>query len=774
MTDQSPIDMVLAKLQGVKPSGDTGRQWTAACPAHGDAVNSLSIGVKKDGVVLLKCHAGCDNKAVVAALGLDLKDLYPGKQPRPQPAGVSVAGLGFDKRLPAAFLRDVCGLEDDASGDTRRVLIPYRDEAGAVLFTRKRTALAAKAGTRQPKGVRLRAYGLWRLPEYRASGGVLILVEGESDAWTLWFHGYPALGVPGADAVKGVQAADLAGFDTIYVWQDGKTKDTDASGEHFVNRMAARVKELRPGAVVRVIASGTEKDPNEINQRYAEEFKPRFDAILAASTDPPEPVKPDADGTPSFPLTDMGNAQRLVARHGKDLRYAEEIGQWYVWDGGRWRPRKAGPVIQRAKQTVRGIIAELTGETDTNRRTRILAHALSSESGRSVREMVRLAESEPGILVETPDLDADRFLLNVQNGTIDLRTGELRPHRREDLLTKVCPVDYDPAAPCPAWKVFLARVFSTDPDNPEDRGDADLIQFVKRLFGYSLTGDVGEQVLPIFWGGGSNGKSTLLNAVREIMGRGYAAKAPRGLLMAKHNESHPTELTVLFGARLVIATESRRGQRLSEDLVKDLTGGEAITARKMKQDFFEFDPTHKLLLCTNHRPRIPESDDGIWRRVFLVPFKMKFWNPAKGESGPDHLCRDNSLADKLRKEYPGILAWLVRGCLEWQRSGLGAPIAVREETATYRQEEDRVAQFLTDRCQVSNAVGNTPLKEVYADFCRWCEEAGWRAMARNDFSADLRSHNVVVKNGTGNKVVCCGLRLTTYSRVGSTLEDLDD
>jgi len=775
MSDGTPIDTVIARLKGVMPSGDSGRQWVSCCPAHADAKQSLGVAVSKAGVVLLKCYAGCDTKAIVAALDLEMKDLFPRREERPVPAGVSVGALAFDKRLPADFLRTRCGLTDEVHNGTRRTLIPYQDESGKELFVRHRTALRAKDGTKQPRGVKARAYGLWRLPEYRAAGGVLILVEGESDAWTLWYHGYPALGVPGADAVKGVQAEDLAGFDTVYVWRDGKTKDTDTSGEHFVGRMTARVKDLRPGATVRVLSSPDVKDPNELQQKFADEFKARFDAILAGAADPPEP-KPetDPDAPERFPLTDMGNAQRLVARHGKDIRYAEEIGQWYVWDGTRWRPRKVGPVIQRAKATVRGIVAELTGETDSTRRQKVLAHALASESGRAVREMVKLAESEPGVSVETTELDADRFLLNVRNGTVDLRTGELRPHRREDLLTKACPVDYDPAAPCPAWKLFLARVFFTDPDNPEDRGDADLIQFVKRLFGYSLTGDVGEQVLPILWGGGSNGKSTLLNAVREIMGRGYAAKAPRGLLMAKHNESHPTELTILFGTRLVLATESRRGQRLSEELVKDLTGGEAITARKMKQDFFEFDPTHKLLLCTNHRPRIPESDDGIWRRVFLIPFKMKFWNPAKGESGPEHLCRDNGLADKLRKEYPGILAWLVRGCLEWQQSGLGAPPAVQEETAAYRSEEDRVAQFLTDRCEVSNAYYNTLLKDVYADYCRWSEDGGYRAMARNDFAADMRGHNIVVKNGTGNKVMCFGLRLTSTGRVGSTLDDLDD
>ena len=491
--------------------------------------------------------------------------------------------------------------------------------------------------------------------------------------------------------------------------------------------------------------------------------------------------KGEDEPLPKFAFTDLGNAQRLVHRHGKDLRYAEEVGRWYVWDGRRWRSRKANEVVRRAADTVRAIVSEYGTEQDSARRRKILDHAIASESGRAIREMVRLSEADERVAIEAADLDAQPMLLNCRNGVVDLKTGKLHSHRREDLLTKVSPIDYDPDAKCPTWERFLARVFAANAEDPNDAGDLDLIGFVQRLLGYATTGDVGEQVLPIMWGGGSNGKSTLLNVVREIMGKGYAAKAPRGLLMARNSESHPTEMMVLFGARLVIATESRRGQRLSEELVKDLTGGEAIQARYMKQDFFEFEPTHKLVLCTNHRPRIPESDDGIWRRVLLVPFRTKFWNPAKGEAGPDHLKRDNTLMAKLRQEYSGILAWLVRGCVEWQRNGLGAPQAVQDETATYREEEDRVAQFLGECCEVSNAVGNTVLKDVYASYCRWTEEAGGRAMNRNDFAADLRGHNIVVKNGSGNKVTCYGVRLRNVfehdgreAAAGGNLSRFDD
>lgn len=475
-----------------------------------------------------------------------------------------------------------------------------------------------------------------------------------------------------------------------------------------------------------------------------------------------------------FALTDYGNAQRLVHRHGKNIKYAEEIGQWYVWDGKRWKTRPVGALVQLAKDTIRAIPAELKGETDQGRRQKILSHALASESGRAIREAVKLAQSEPGIAIEPADLDANRFLFNCKNGTVDLRTGELLPHRRDDLLTKCSPVDYDPKAACPVWESFLARVFGSNPVDPADAGDTDLIAFIKRLMGYGLTGSVSEQILPILWGGGSNGKTTLLNVVREIMGKGYAGKAPRGLLMEKHSESHPVELTVLFGARVVIASESKRGQRMSAELVKDLTGGEAITARYMRENFFEFEPTHKLYLCTNHKPRIPDSDDGIWRRVILIPFNTKFWNPAAGEVGPDHLKRDNTLSDRLKAEYPGVLAWMVAGCVEWIKEGLGRPQAVRDETESYRLQEDNVGDFLAECCRISNAAGDATLKAVYARFCAWCSEGSLRAMSKNDFAADLRGRNVVVRNGSGNKVVCKGLDLISDTATASTLEDFNE
>ena len=265
--------------------------------------------------------------------------------------------------------------------------------------------------------------------------------------------------------------------------------------------------------------------------------------------------------------------------------------------------------------------------------------ALQSEDARKIGAMISLATSEPNIPLLPEHLDRDPFLLNVKNGTLDLRTGRLREHRREDLLTKIVPVSFDTNADCPSWRRFLGQVFAAD---------SELIEYVQRLFGYGLTGDVREQILPIFWGRGANGKSTLINIILSMLGEDYAVKASRDLFMSRKSDSHPTQLARLFGKRIIVCTESQEGGRLDEGLVKELTGGDRITARRMREDYWQFDPTHKPILVTNHKPEIRGTDEGIRRRLRLVPFTVRFWNPDDTEECvkglPNELKQDKEVA----------------------------------------------------------------------------------------------------------------------------------
>lgn len=767
--DLRAIERILPLLTGTMPSGDSGKQWVACCPAHEDAKQSLAVGDTGDRVVV-KCYAGCTFDAIAAALNLTKPDFFDDRRER-QPKGVTVAGLAFDKRFSAGWLKNFCGLRDEGGPGNRYVLIPYRDRGGSLMFERTRTAAKAKDGTRQPKGVKPEPYGLWLLEQWK-TGGRLILVEGESDCWAGWHHGFPVLGIPGSQATQRVDADLVAGFTTVYVWQE-----PDKAGGSFAADVCDRLAGI-PGLTVLVVSIDGVKDPCDLHQRFADAFPSEFEKALAAAKpfDPltsPRPAakrgrtfilppeNPDGTEQPQFPLTDYGNAERLAWQRGRDIRYVwhgDKSGEWFAWDGCRWARNAMPTVSQFAMATVRTIYKEAEKEDDALKRQAISLHAVKSESWNAFNAMTKHAAALKHFASYIECFDREPFLLNVQNGTVDLESGRLIEHKREHFSTHIAPVFYDEAATCPTWESFLEVVFSREPENPGAEGDEDLIAFIQRLLGYCLTGDVSEHILPIFWGGGANGKSTLLNVMADILGSGYAAKAPQGMLMKKHGEQHPTELTILQGARFVYASETSRSGRLSEELVKDLTSGEKITARRMRMDFYSFDPTHKLILCTNHQPRIGETDEGIWRRVRMVPFNARFWNPDT-DVGPEHLRQDKTLGDRLKYERSGILNWLVRGAIEWRRQGLAIPKRVKDETESYRAEEDTFGQYLTENWQKSNIAELKPLLLLsFVDhYRRQMDIQNVPPMSNRNVAAELRRRGYVVKPGNHNKSYIHGI-----------------
>jgi putative DNA primase/helicase len=459
-----------------------------------------------------------------------------------------------------------------------------------------------------------------------------------------------------------------------------------------------------------------------------------------------EPATAAQDDGPR--MTDCGNTLRLVQRHGADLRHCWPWRKWLAWDGCRWRVDDTGEVARLAKGAIAALYADavaqlaLLGATEGDGKgkavvaaQRLLAHAVKSEAAPRINAMLDLARSESGITVLPAVLDSDPFSLNVANGTLDLRSGDLRQHNRDDMLTKLCPTAYRPEATCPSWERFLEDVFPATSDAAETRGDLDLIGYLQRLLGYCLTGDVREQILPIFFGGGGNGKSTLLNVLQDVIGADYAMKAAPDLLTVKR-DTHPTERADLFGRRLVVAAETEQGARLAESLAKELTGGDRIRARRMREDFWEFAPTHKVILCTNHKPQVRGGDHAIWRRLRLVPFVVTI---------PDEQ-QDKQLPEKLRAEAEGILAWLVRGCLAWQRDGLGTASAVTAATGEYRTEEDTVGAFLTDRATFSDAY-RCRASMLYSAYKCWCERTGEHVLGQRDFGLALSKIDGVERYG---------------------------
>jgi putative DNA primase/helicase len=316
--------------------------------------------------------------------------------------------------------------------------------------------------------------------------------------------------------------------------------------------------------------------------------------------------------------------------------------------------------------------------------------------------------------ITVDELDPDPWLLNCQNGTIDLRSGELLEHRRADMITKETPVEYHEAAAAPTFEAFLETILPNE----------DIRSFVQRALGSAISGKVRDDVLVIFHGGGANGKSTLVHAVMEALGEYAIASAP-DLLMSK-GHSHPTELADLFGARLVSCMESEEGRRLNEGLVKQLTGRDRISARRMREDFWQFDPTHTIILGTNHKPEVRGTDLAIWRRLKLVPFGVTI---PKAE-------QDKDLSEKLQSELPGILRWLVEGCLQWQANGLQEPDEVLAATDSYRSDMDTLAQFIEDSCTV-HAGAQAPATPLWKHYTRWCDESGEKPLKQRAFGTRL-------------------------------------
>ena len=438
-----------------------------------------------------------------------------------------------------------------------------------------------------------------------------------------------------------------------------------------------------------------------------------------------------------YNLTDLGNARRLVHRHGRNLRYCWLWRKWLVWDGKRWVKDDTGEVYRLAKETVSSIYQEAAEAPNDEARKELGKHATRSEAGARIKEMVDLARSDVPVMPD--ELDASPDLLNTESGTIDLRTGELREHRREDLITKIAPTTYRPDAAAPTWEAFLERVLPGE----------DLRAFVQRAVGYSATGDTSEQCMFINHGGGANGKSTFQEAIAAALGD-YAMRAPTEMLLAKRSDGVPNDVARLKGARFVSASETEEGRRLAESRIKDLTGQDTITARFMKAEWFDFAPTHKLWLSTNHKPEIRGTDAAIWRRIRLVPWAVTI-PPAE---------QDKKLPIALRHELAGILAWVVRGCLQWRREGLQAPDEVRKATGEYRAEMDVLAGFLVECCELDTGHWEYA-KDLYECYKRWCDENGERPEPQRKFGGRLGERGFQRdRGGSRGAGIWRGVRLT--------------
>ena len=423
-------------------------------------------------------------------------------------------------------------------------------------------------------------------------------------------------------------------------------------------------------------------------------------------------------------FTDTTNAYRLLTKYGKDIRYNSLWKKWLVWNGCRWEMDDGYLIHDRSLKIIRSIYEELLKTSDYRERIDIEKHAMQSESARRRKALIEVASWIPELNVKTENLDKDPWLFNVRNGTIDLRNGNVREQMPEDLITRIANVEYIPNADCPVWKKFIMEIMNYN---------TELIHFIQNAAGWAITGDTSEQTMFILFGTGANGKSTFLNVIMNLLGD-YAIATPTETFMLKKSEQITNDIARLRGTRFVTTTETEQGKRLSEPLIKQITGNDRMTARFLYGEYFNFIPTFKIFMATNHKPVIKGTDHGIWRRIKLIPFVTRI----------EEDRQDKHLEQKLMTEGSGILNWLIEGARRWCKEGLRTPNIIISATDEYRAEMDVIGNFLKERC-VLEPEFSIRARELFKCYQDWCDDHNEHAVSERFFGLRLKELSIEQK-----------------------------
>lgn len=443
----------------------------------------------------------------------------------------------------------------------------------------------------------------------------------------------------------------------------------------------------------------------------------------------------------TFPRTDSGNAEFFAHLNGERVRYDHQRKRWLIWHRHRFAPDVDGEILRLAKQAARQRHLQAIDIADSEERRKEAVWAINTESKARLEAMLALAQAEEPLSDTGQNWDEDPLLLGLPNGVIDLRTGVLRPGRPRDAITMAAGTAFDPQATAPRFRRFLSEIFE---DNQE------LIAFIKRAVGYSLTGLTSEQCFFLLYGRGSNGKSVLLNVLLALFGD-YGYAAPFSTFEHSRSNSIPNDVAQLAGRRLVVASETNEGTRLNEARIKQLTGGEPQTARFLNHEYFTFTPRASIFLAVNHRPQVRDDSYGFWRRVRLVPLDRQF--------SPEDI--DLHLQEKLLTELPGILSWAIEGCLEWQKEGLNPPAEVATAVADYEVDSDPLAEFLAECC-FEDANASVRASTVFERYRTWAETH--KLSERDQLSSRVFGERLSArfeKRRTGAGIVYFGLAVSS-------------
>lgn len=609
---------------------------------------------------------------------------------------------------------------------TVEALHEYRLADGELVYVKLR--LRKSDGSKDFKPLTKKSDGRWYVggPEVPtwlygldtlAGAEVVFVVEGEKTADALRTLGFTA--ITWADGASSYGKADWSPLaNSPIVKQIILMPDNDKPGRDAMHAVAAIIRKLNPSVQIKIvdvpgiIELGDKADAADLVTSYPgdtetprSEIRAAVDAAeswapakgeLAAVSSIDEPNLGEITGQ-----TDEANSRRLWKLNQGRFVWCAPWKSFVIYDGRRWTRDDTMKMGTMAIDTYHSLYDELKSidpKVGSDAFRGITSFIKNSGSARGQAAMLELVKSQPGIALMPSDFNQNPDLFNCENGTIDLKTGKLHAHDPADKITQLAPVVFDPKANCPKWRSFIDLIFG---------GDADLIRYIQAAAGYSLTGSIEEHALFFCFGKGSNGKSTFLETLRDIVGD-YGIAAAKDLLLTNGNEQHPTGLTDLFSKRWANCIEADEGKRLCESTVKMLTGGDSIRARGMRENFWEFKPTHKIWLSVNHKPTVRGDDDGIWRRIQLIPFKHKFTDDQK----------DKKFTAKLRPEKSGILNWMLEGLADWRVNGLQVPPAVAQASNEYRAQQDRLADWIADRCLVSASM-KEKAHALYVDYANW-------------------------------------------------------
>lgn len=710
----SAIGRVLQHFPDAKRSGSG---WAARCPAHEDHNPSLSISEGDDGRVLLHCHAGCSVEAVLSAIGLKASDLFSAGERPIRPAPQPVQYVYHDEHGKPVF---------------RVVRGPVRD--GKKTFWQETPD--GKGGW--TKGVSRVRKVLFRLPELLAAdpSAPVLIVEGEKDVLTAAGLGLVATTNPGG-AGKWTAESDAAHrySDALRGRHVVIIPDNDLVGRRHALSVLAVLRKVC-ASVRRVDLPGLREKGDLSDWVQAGGTAAELRAMIRTALEQKESGGEGSTGerrrraraentniilTMSKP-TDLGNAERLRALFGHKIRYSPALGRWFVWDRRRWvLDAEANAVRGIAARTMRATLRAAAGLDDVDGRRHLVRHALASENAGRISGAVKIAETFSSLHVDPEQLDQGVFLLNTPSGLVDLRSGDVGRHESRSLCTKLTRAPFDSEAKCPRWEQFLLEVFGED---------LDVRDFVQRAVGYSLTGSTKEQVFFLLWGTGANGKSTLLASLLYALGDYGLVTSMSTWLSARPDRGNAAspDLDRLRGARFAFAAEADAGRRLSDGLVKTITGSDPIVARPLFGKPVQFVPQLKLWLATNHRPTITDDSPAMWRRVLLLPFEVQFTGKQ----------RDDSLPEQLNSEAPGILRWAVEGAVWWHEYGLQPPETIIAAVREYQAEEDPLARFLADET-APDPEGQVPVGELLQAYSRWCEANGEEPLSTQAFGRQMTS-----------------------------------